>query len=166
MHLDLAAVFLSASAQQTAGSIVGHISVLHGDTPPEQVLVTLEVRGAPMDSVYADSSGTFGFHNLGSNPYYVVVNDEHYEPVRRQAVIDPSQQAPTVYLEITLVPRKRDKPDASASPSPKGSNPNMIDLHEYSERFPKKALKEFQKGLSRRRKEQAGGCDSALPEGG
>ena len=65
-----------------------------------------------MDSVYADSSGTFGFHNLGSNPYYIVVNDDHYEPVRRQAVIDPSQQAPTVYLEITLVPRKKDKPDA------------------------------------------------------
>jgi tetratricopeptide (TPR) repeat protein len=141
-------LFPSATAQQTLGNIVGHISVVRGDTPPESVLVVLEVRGAPMDSVYADSSGTFGFHNLGPNPYYVVVNDDHYEPVRREAVIDPSQQAPTVYLEITLVPRKKDKPDASASPSAKGANPNMIDLHEYSERFPKKALKEFEKGLS------------------
>ena len=141
-------LFLPAAAQQTLGNIVGHISVVRGDTPPEAVLVVLEVRGAPMDSAYADSSGTFGFHNLGSNPYYVVVNDDHYEPVRREAVIDPSQQAPTIYLEITLVPRKKDKPDTSASPSAKGSNPNMIDLHEYSERFPKKALKEFEKGLS------------------
>jgi tetratricopeptide (TPR) repeat protein len=139
---------LSPSAQQTAGSIVGHISVLRGDTPPEQVLVTLEVRGAPMDSVYADSSGTFGFHNLGSNPYYIVINDDHYEPVRRQAVIDPSQQAPTVYLEITLVPKKKDNPGPAASPSSSGSNPNMIDVREYSDRFPKRAVKEFEKGLS------------------
>jgi tetratricopeptide (TPR) repeat protein len=140
---------LSLVAQQTTlGNIIGHISVVRGDTPPESVLVVLEVRGAPMDSVYADSSGTFGFHNLGSNPYYIVVNDDHYEPVRRQAVIDPSQQAPTVYLEIILIPKKKDKPDPSVLPSAKGSNPNMIDLHEYSERFPKKALKEFQKGLN------------------
>ena len=93
--------------QQTLGSIVGHVSVARGDAPPERIMVTLEVRGAPMDSVYADSSGTFGFHNLGPNPYYVVVNDEDYEPVRRETVIDPNFQAPTVYLELTLVPRKK-----------------------------------------------------------
>ncbi len=101
-----------------------------------------------MDSVYADSSGTFGFHNLGANPYYIVVNDDHYEAVRRQAVIDPSQQGPTVYMEITLVPKKKDKPGPAASPNPNGSNPNMIDVHEYADRFPKKAVKEFEKGLS------------------
>jgi tetratricopeptide (TPR) repeat protein len=136
---------LSTFSQQTIGNIVGHISVLRGDTPSEPVLVTLEVRGAPMDSVYTDSSGTFGFHSLGSNPYYVIVNDDHYEAVRRQAVIDPAQQAPTVYLEITLIPKKKDKSDAPASPG--GSNPNMIDVREYSDRFPKRAVKEFEKGL-------------------
>ncbi len=138
----------SVSAQQTLGNVVGHISVLRGDTPSEPVLVTLEVRGAPMDSVYADSSGTFGFHGLEPNPYYVVVNDDHYEPVRQMVVIDPAQQAPTVYVEITLVPRKKDKPDAAASPNPKGSNPDMIDVREYADRFPKRAVKEFEKGLS------------------
>ena len=101
-----------------------------------------------MDSVYADSSGTFGFHNLGSNPYYVVVNDDHYEPVRRQAVIDPSQQAPTVYLEITLVPKPKAKPDLPASAGPKGANPDMIDVREYADKFPKKAVKEFERGLN------------------
>jgi tetratricopeptide (TPR) repeat protein len=132
--------------QQTLGSIVGHINVARGDTPPEQILVTLEVRGAPMDSVYTDSSGTFGFHNLGPNPYYVVVNDEDYEAVRREAVIDPNFQSPTVYLELTLVPKKKAAPDVATPPG--GSNPNIIDLHEYSERFPKKAVKEFEKGLA------------------
>ena len=133
--------------QQTLGNVIGHINVLRGDSPPERILVTLEVRGAPMDSVYTDSSGTFGFHNLGPNPYYVTVNDDHYEPVRRQVVIDPIQQAPTVYMEITLVPKKKEKPDAASPPNPNGSNPNMIDIREYADRFPKRAVKEFEKGL-------------------
>src|ERR1700693_4268733 len=75
---------LAAPAQQTTlGSVVGHIRVVRGDTPQQPVLVSLELHGAPMDSVYSDSSGTFGFHSLHPDPYYVVVNDENYEPVRR-----------------------------------------------------------------------------------
>jgi tetratricopeptide (TPR) repeat protein len=132
--------------QQTLGNVVGHISVVRGDTPSERILVTLEVRGAPMDSVYTDSSGTFGFHNLGPNPYYLVVNDERYESIRHQFVIDPSQQNPTVYVELTLVPKKKDKPDA-VSANANGGNPNMIDVHEYLEHFPKPAVKEFEKGI-------------------
>jgi len=111
-------------------------------------MVVLEVRGAPMDSAYTDSSGTFGFHGLGPNPYYLVVNDEHYEPVRQMVVIDPTSQAPTVYVEITLVPKKKDKPDDAASPNPGGSNPNVVDVREYADRFPKRAVKEYEKGLS------------------
>ena len=88
------------------------------------------------------------FTTLGSNPYYVVVNDDHYEPVRRQAVIDPSQQAPTVYLEITLVPKQKAKPDLPASVGSKGANPDIIDVREYADKFPKKAVKEFEKGLN------------------
>ena len=73
----------SAAQQQTLGSIIGHIQIVRGDAPPERILVSLEVRGAPMNSVYTDSSGAFGFHSLAANPYTVVINDDHYEPVRR-----------------------------------------------------------------------------------
>jgi tetratricopeptide (TPR) repeat protein len=133
--------------QQTLGNVVGHINVQRGDSPPERILVTLEIRGAPMDSVYTDSSGTFGFHNLGPNSYYVTVNDDHYEPLRRQVVIDPVQQSPTVYLELTLVPKKKEKPDAAAPSSANGSNRNLVDVHEYLQNFPKPAVKEFEKGI-------------------
>jgi tetratricopeptide (TPR) repeat protein len=143
----LALCATSAAQQQTLGNIIGHINVQRGDSPPERILVTLEVRGAPMDSVYTDSSGTFGFHNLGPNPYYVMVNDDNYEPVRRQVAIDPIQQSPTVYLEITLVPKNKPKPDAAALP-PNGGNPNMIDVHQYLEHVPKAAAKEFSKGVN------------------
>jgi tetratricopeptide (TPR) repeat protein len=130
------------------GAVVGHISVARADTPPQRVLVTLEMRGAPMDSVYTDSSGTFGFHSLYPNPYYIVVNDDNYEAVRKLVVIDATTMAPEVFVDIVLVPKKKDKPDAAASPKPNGSNPSMIDVREYADRFPKRAVKEFEKGLS------------------
>jgi len=133
--------------QQTLGNVIGHIRVQRGDAPPQRVLVTLEMRGAPMDSIYSDSSGTFGFHGLYPNPYYVIVNDDNYEAVRRPVVIDPTMMSPAVFVDIVLVPKKKDKPDAAASPNPNGSNPDMIDVREYADRFPKRAVKEFEKGL-------------------
>lgn len=139
---------LTASAQQQSlGNLVGHMRLQRGDTPPQRVLVTLEMRGAPMDSVYTDSSGTFGFHSLYPNPYYVVVNDDNYEAVRRLVVIDATMMAPSVFVDIVLVPKKKDKPDAAASPNPNGSNPDIIDVREYADRFPRPAVKEFEKGL-------------------
>ena len=136
-----------SAQQQTLGAIIGHMRVDRGAAPPEPVLVSLEVRGAPMDSVYTDSSGTFGFHNLGGNAYNVVVNDEHYEPVRRQATVDSSMLSPVVFLDITLVPKAAKTPSAGPALST-GSNPNMIDVREYAKRFPKAADKEFEKGLN------------------
>jgi tetratricopeptide (TPR) repeat protein len=137
---------IPVSAQQALGSVVGHIRVSRADTPPQRVLVSLEMRGAPMDSVYTDSSGTFGFHGLYPNPYYVVVNDDNYEEVRKLVIIDATSMAPEVFVDIVLIPKKKDKPDAAASPGPSGSNPAMIDVREFTDRFPKPAVKEYEKG--------------------
>jgi len=101
-----------------------------------------------MESTYCDGSGTFGFHGLGPNPYYVTIDDDKYEPVRKLAVIDPSMMSPSVFVDIILIPKKKAQPDSTASPDPKGANPSMIDVHEYTSRFPKKAVREFDKGLS------------------
>ena len=134
-----------SAQQQTFGSIVGHVRVVRGDTPPQPVLVSLELRGAPTDSVYTDSSGTFGFHSLNPNPYYVVINDDNYEAVRRSFTVDPLMLSPIIFMDITLIPKKKpsDKPS-----QPVGSNPDMIDAREYSVQFPKRAVKEFEKGLA------------------
>ena len=152
---------LSSSAvaqQQILGNIIGHIRVLRGDTPPERVMLSLEVRGAPMDSTYCDSSGTFGFHNLGPNPYYVVINDDKYEPIRRLVVIETTTMSPNMFVDIILTPKKQPKPDSDV-PNSKGSNPDIVDVREYAERFPKRAVKEFEKGLSA---DSAGKRDDAI----
>jgi tetratricopeptide (TPR) repeat protein len=139
---------LAAFAQQSLGSIVGHVRVSRGDTPPQRVLVTLEMRGAPMESTYTDSSGTFGFHGLYPNAYYVALSDDSYENIRREVIIDPNTMGTPVFVDIILIPKKRDEPEAIPSPNSKGSNPDMIDVREYAGKFPKGAVKEFEKGLS------------------
>ena len=142
------AVCSTTLAQQTQalGSIIGHVHVVRGDAPPQRILVTLEVRGAPMDGVYTDSQGTFGFHNLSPNPYYVTVNDEHYQPVRMSAVIMPTSLNPVTFLDITLVPQPSKEAVGLPSKSA-GANPDLMDVREYTAKFPKAARKEFEKGL-------------------
>src|SRR5258708_8103639 len=95
--------------QQTLGSIVGRVRVVRGSSPTEPVLVSLEFRSAIMDSVYTDSSGTYGFHNLYPNPYYVVVNDDGYEPARLRAVVEAAMLAPTAMVDMTSVPEEAEK---------------------------------------------------------
>lgn len=134
-------------AQQTAlGSIIGHIRVLRADAPSQRIQVTLEMRSAPMETAYSDSSGTFGFHALYPNPYRLRINDDDYEPLEREVVIDANTMATPVFVDIILIPKKKDKPDDAQKSA--GSNPNMIDIREYADRFPKRAVREFEKGVN------------------
>ena len=135
-----------AQQQQILGSIIGHVRAAAGDVPLQGVLVTLELRGAPTDSVYTDSQGTFGFHNLGPNPYTVVVNDDHYQPTQMTAVIESEPATPMIFLEVRLVPKISSNGASDSGNKLPASNRNMTDVRDYSSRFPKNALKEFEKG--------------------
>ena len=140
------AVFVpSLLAQQQLGRIIGQIRVSRGDFPPHPILVELQLRGSTVNSVYTDDQGRFGFYNLEGNPYHVLAKDDAYYPVVELAIVNPLT-SPMVMLQIHLEPR----PDAKQEPLQnrvKDSNPYMVDLAEYSHRFPKKAVKEFDKAL-------------------
>jgi tetratricopeptide (TPR) repeat protein len=99
-----------------------------------------------MDSVYTDSQGTFGFHNLPPEAYDVTVDDDQYQPVRMTAVMHPTTLSPTVYLDIQLTP-KSDANGATLAPRQAGSDRYTMDIKDYSKSFPKKAVKEFEKGI-------------------
>jgi tetratricopeptide (TPR) repeat protein len=122
-------------------------------------MVTLEVRGATMESTYTDSQGTFGFHQLLPNSYYVNINDDHYQPVRAKADIQSISLSPTVYLKLDLVPKSSAKNDATLPSKPSGANPEITDVREYTEHFPKSAVKEFRKGI---RADAEGKIDEAI----
>jgi tetratricopeptide (TPR) repeat protein len=115
------------------------------------------MRGAPIASTYTDDRGSYGFYNLLANQYKVTVDDEAYEPVSQTTDLNP-EFSTTNIVQITLIPRANAKKD----PLPgrvEGSNPYLIDPAEYYRQFPKKTLKEFDKGSDA---EQKGKTDEAI----
>ncbi len=146
------------SAQQNqVGKIIGIIHVMKGDFPPHPVLISLEMRGAPIASSYCDDEGRFGFYNLLANEYRVTINDDEYEPVNEISDLNPDF-SPTNMVMITLVPKKKDKKDPLTG-RVAGSNPYLVDPADYYRQFPKKTVKEFEKGVEA---EHKGKTDEAI----
>ncbi len=130
--------------QGGVGSVVGELHLSRGDFPG-RVFVELQFRSAPIASGYSDDEGKFGFHGLASNPYHVVINDERFYPVDQLVILDTSISIMSM-AQITLSPRE----PAKKEPLPnreQGGNPYLIDPSEYRQHFPKKAIKEFDKGV-------------------
>src|SRR5690348_13064794 len=132
--------------QQQYGSIIGELHVSRGDFPQHRVLVQLQLHGATIDSTYADGQGRFGFYSLGGNSYRIVIDDEDFERVDQSAILDPSIMLTTM-VQINLQPRSAPPKLNSSRKDVPGRNPYMVDLEEYTRRFPKKAIKEYKKGL-------------------
>jgi Tfp pilus assembly protein PilF len=134
------------SAQQNQlGKIIGNVRVVKGDFPAHPVLISLEMRGSPIESAYSDDQGRFGFYSLVPNSYRVSINDDAYEPVSQTTDVNPAT-SPVNFVEFQLVPRSTAKKD----PLPgrvEGSNPFLVDPAEYYRKFPKKTVKEFEKGV-------------------
>jgi tetratricopeptide (TPR) repeat protein len=130
--------------QNQVGKIIGSIRVMKGDFPAHPVLVTLEMRGAPIGSAYCDDQGRFGFYNLVASQYRVSVDDDAYEAVSETSDLNPAQST-TNMVNLTLVPRPSSKKDPLQG-RVEGSNPYLVDPADYNRQFPKKTLKEFAKG--------------------
>lgn len=145
----LLASFVSPSplcAQQIQlGKIIGNVRVVKGDFSTHPVLISLEMRGSPIASTYSDDRGTFGFYNLGASQYRILIDDDAYEPVSETTEVNPAT-SPVNFLELRLIPRANAKKEPLLG-RVEGSNPFLIDPAEYSRQFPKKTLKEFDKGV-------------------
>ena len=144
--------------QSQLGKIIGQIRITKGDFPPHQILVELRLHGATMGSAYADGQGRFGFYSLVANPYRIVINDDDYAPVEELANVNPIV-SPMVMVQIFLLPREEKKKDDPAAGRATGTNPYLIDPSDYNKRFPKKAVKEYERGVDAERK---GNHDEAI----
>jgi tetratricopeptide (TPR) repeat protein len=133
------------SQGQQLGKIIGNVRIVRGDFPPHPVLISLEMRGSPIASAYADDQGRFGFYSLVANQYRVTVSDDSYEPFTATVDVDPTF-SPQSFVQITLTPHESAKKDPLLG-RVEGSNPYLIDPAEYNRQFPKKTRKEFDKGV-------------------
>jgi tetratricopeptide (TPR) repeat protein len=127
------------------GGIGGQIRTASGDSPPHQIVVELRLRGATVNSVYADAEGRFAFASLEGETYHVVINDEAYYPVDELVNLRP--EAPYALVQIVLRPREELKKDDPISSRASGGNPYLVDPADYNKRFPKKAVKEYERGV-------------------
>ena len=158
--LGLSALLVLSIANQLCaqqiqfGKIIGSVRVVRGDFPPHPVLISLEMRGTPIGSSYCDDQGRFGFYSLVANQYRVSVSDDAYEPVSITTQVDPST-SPTNFVDIRLQPRGGARKDPIAG-RVEGSNPFLVDPADYASRFPKKTIREFEKGRDADRKGNVG----------
>ena len=130
---------------QQYGAIVGEVHVNRGEFPG-RLQVELQLRGSPISTVYTDEQGKFGFSPLGNNAYHIIIRDERFYPLDERVMLDLSVSA-TQMVQLHLTRREEAKKDTSPLQRGSGSNPYMVDLAEYRRQFPKKTLKEFQKGV-------------------
>jgi tetratricopeptide (TPR) repeat protein len=135
---------------QPLGRIIGQARTARGDFPPHQILVELRLHGGVVESVYADNEGHFGFSNLHANGYRVVINDDDYYPVDERADVNP-ESTPYTRVQIMLQPRESKSEDPVGARAA-GGNPYLVDPSDYNKRFPKKALKEYERGVNADRK--------------
>jgi tetratricopeptide (TPR) repeat protein len=135
---------------QEAGRIIGQIRVTKGDSPPHSILVELQLRGATINSAYADTQGRFGFYELESNLYHIIVNDDDYYPVDEQANVNLTESQ-FAMVQIQLRPREKKDGEPQAKRAA-GSNPYIMDTGDYNKHFSKKAVKEYEKGLESEKK--------------
>ncbi|MGA8539549.1 MAG: tetratricopeptide repeat protein [Terriglobales bacterium] len=148
---------LHAQQANQIGRIIVLVRVSRGDFPDHAVLVSLALRGSPINSTYTDDQGRVGFYNLLANDYTVSVNDDSYEPFSASTDLNPDT-SPTNFVQVTLTRRS----NAQKEPLPgrvAGSNPFLIDPAEYNRQFSKKTLKEFDKGVEA---EHQGRTDEAV----
>jgi tetratricopeptide (TPR) repeat protein len=148
---------LLPAQQPQVGKIIGLVRVLKGDFPPHPIMLSLELHGSTINSVYADGQGRFGFYDLAPNIYHVIIKDDAYEPTNEMAVVNPAITT-TTFVMVTLTPL----PDAKQDSLPRrigGSNPGLVSLTEYTKKFPKPAVKEFEKGT---KADQSGKKEEAL----
>lgn len=133
------------------GRITGQIEVVRGDFPAHQVMLELRFRGAAMQSGYADGQGQFSFDNLPPGEYHLIIRDVAYDPVDEVALVRPDMEAYTV-VHIKLKPREETNKSDPIGARALGGNGWLVDPRDYSRHFPKKAIKEYGRGVDAERK--------------
>jgi tetratricopeptide (TPR) repeat protein len=112
-----------------------------------------------INTTYTDGAGNFEFRNLQAGMYNVVVELEGYEPVRQSVELyNQMGVAPvTIFLNKPAeVARKAGGLD--------GADPDVIDVSQMRERFPKKAIQDYEKALEEKKKGQTDKAIKLLEE--
>jgi tetratricopeptide (TPR) repeat protein len=158
--LSSTSAFSQATANQQRRSddlyIRGKIVIQNQHDFDERLEVRLEKSSAQaLQTVYTDTSGNFEFHNLAPGAYYIAVTKEGFEPVHQVVEIFNNFNSYSVTIFLS-------KPAIEIRERPTGldaADPDIVDLSQMKENFPKKAVQDYEKALEEKQK---GRLDSAV----
>ena len=136
--------------------IRGKVVIPNQREADERIEVRLEKSIAQViQTVYTDSSGNFDFRGLVPGTYYVAVTLDGYEPVHQAVEIFSTFGTATVTIMMNKpaveLRERRSAIDAA--------DPDVVDISQMKENFPKKAIQNYEKALEERQK---GRIESAI----
>lgn len=130
-------------------SISGRLIFENAEFSCDRCSATLLASGGrPMSTVYVDTSGHFTFSNVPRGSYTIYAEIEGFEDVNQP--VENADSALEASVSIMLV-RKRSVKLTSAGG-------NVVNISEFLERYPKKAVSYFEKGsdsLKRKKNDEA-----------
>ena len=129
--------------------IRGKIVIPNQHDSDQRIEVRLEKSAFQViQTTYTDAAGNFDFRNLAPGAYYVSVTVEGYEPVHQQVEIFPTfgSQSLTIMLSKPAV-EFRERPSGIDA-----ADPDVVDISQMKENFPKKALQNYEKAIEEKQK--------------
>jgi Flp pilus assembly protein TadD len=122
-----------SEAGQRDTSLSGRLMLENGDFDCDQCVVTLLAGGSrPVARALVDLSGHFSFSNVSRGSYIINIEIDGFEDVNQSV---EAYSASETNVMVTLV-RKRPNPTVS----------DVVDISEFLDRYPKKAVSLFEKG--------------------
>jgi Tfp pilus assembly protein PilF len=136
-------------AQQDNGVIYGRVSDSRGH--PQNLRVQLLAAGdIPAGDVYTDTDGQYTFQSLPSGQYWVVIEAQGFEPVRRPVMLDTHINA---RMQVNLVLEEPRVTTRAASPTLPGSaSGRALDARNPTPAFAPQAVRELDKCMARQKK--------------
>ena len=136
-------------AQQDNGVIYGRVSDSRGH--PQNLRVQMLAAGDIVaDDVFTDPDGQYTFRSLPSGQYWVVVEAQGFEPVRRPVMLDTHVSA---RMQVNLVLEEPRVTTRAASLTLSGSTSSRaVDARNPTPSFAPQAVRELDKGIARQKK--------------
>ena len=114
--------------------------------------VRLEKSGGQLVTIaYTDGAGNFEFRGIEAGQYWIAINADGFEPARESVEVNPSFGR--VSISTIFLNKKGADPGRPGS-ALDAADPDVIDVSQMKERFPKKAVQNFDKAIEEKQKGQ------------
>src|SRR5213593_2245664 len=112
-----------------------------------------------VNTTYTDSAGNFEFRGLPAGSYYISVNVDGYEPVRQPVEVYSQMGGANLSIFLNRAASARDRATGLDA-----EDPDIVDISQMKESFPKKAVQDVEKALEERKKGQMEKATKLLEE--